>query len=682
MRVPGTKIYRAFEELDKFTDEQCQRFLTAALRPWWRRAARWAACGALAVVLFSVLVVGWAVIAFSGNWRMGQDGWVTLIGTAVICAVPAFAAALLRDWFLRRRMSYVINNRSSCNGCGYKLLGLPVPESNVVVCPECGQPSEVDMAMGELAITADGARTFTPVVRVGAEGFWKRSWTVWLMRWTKRGAIAAAVLVVLATCGVVWHLAAVDRQAKRAEGMIASVDDWKRHIKGLQPAGVKPENTNGWDLFQDYSTEFGMICRETMIANKEAIQRYETASSFPIGDIHFPYLGVSGPERASSDDAIVNAEREYEIHNMLAKDAVQRMRASGLLKKLDDMVSVRRYEPQPLAGQDRLRYGSGDYRAFYRLMLMQKGRISLAVMSGDGSEAVNAFAGAMALTRLATRSQNELDLIRARNTEPVLVVTILPLLPKATSEQLRSLAEILERAVPLPPLVEDFEAIRIGRCDDVCRVFVEQSSVRWGIASTTSMQRQRMTPSSWWNALPLGSLDSNLAEVENWMSTAKQLAVTRAIDRPSPAEVGFESPKHYLTAELGIPQGAVAMQSRCDMAMMAFDGLVTQVAIERYERARGEYPERLKQLLPEYLKALPPDAWSYGPLVYRRLDTADAQGRRYLLYSVGPDQIDGGGIGVEASEMTERAYSTSGVGLQGDIGFGQKGRAGVEAAEK
>ena len=42
MRVPGTKIYRAFAELDRFNDEQCERFLSVAQKPFWRWCMRWA----------------------------------------------------------------------------------------------------------------------------------------------------------------------------------------------------------------------------------------------------------------------------------------------------------------------------------------------------------------------------------------------------------------------------------------------------------------------------------------------------------------------------------------------------------------------------------------------------------------------------------------------------------------
>ena len=48
----------------------------------------------------------------------------------------------------------------------------------------------------------------------------------------------------------------------------------------------------------------------------------------------------------------------------------------------------------------------------------------------------------------------------------------------------------------------------------------------------------------------------------------------------------------------------------------------------------GEYPERLADLTPEILKAIPPDLFAGKPLKYERRDEG------YLLYSVGRNEQD------------------------------------------
>jgi hypothetical protein len=62
------------------------------------------------------------------------------------------------------------------------------------------------------------------------------------------------------------------------------------------------------------------------------------------------------------------------------------------------------------------------------------------------------------------------------------------------------------------------------------------------------------------------------------------------------------------------------------------------VALERYWRAEGEYPEGLGMLVPAYLAELPVDPVNGGALGYRL-----EAGGRYLVYSVGLDGTDDGG---------------------------------------
>jgi hypothetical protein len=61
-------------------------------------------------------------------------------------------------------------------------------------------------------------------------------------------------------------------------------------------------------------------------------------------------------------------------------------------------------------------------------------------------------------------------------------------------------------------------------------------------------------------------------------------------------------------------------------------------ALERYRLARGEYPETLTALTPQFAERLPHDLIGGQPLKYRR--TADG---KFLLYSVGWNEKDDGG---------------------------------------
>jgi hypothetical protein len=81
-----------------------------------------------------------------------------------------------------------------------------------------------------------------------------------------------------------------------------------------------------------------------------------------------------------------------------------------------------------------------------------------------------------------------------------------------------------------------------------------------------------------------------------------------------------------------VPQKAALSQSGVDMAMLA-------CALERYRLARGQYPEELKALVPDFAAVLPHDIINGQPLKYRRTDNG-----RFLLYSVGWNEKDDGGV--------------------------------------
>ena len=66
--------------------------------------------------------------------------------------------------------------------------------------------------------------------------------------------------------------------------------------------------------------------------------------------------------------------------------------------------------------------------------------------------------------------------------------------------------------------------------------------------------------------------------------------------------------------------------------------LATELSIRCYQQEKGHPPARLDELVPEFLKAVPQDPFSRRPLIYR------PQGTDWLLYSVGPDHVDNGGV--------------------------------------
>jgi hypothetical protein len=88
-----------------------------------------------------------------------------------------------------------------------------------------------------------------------------------------------------------------------------------------------------------------------------------------------------------------------------------------------------------------------------------------------------------------------------------------------------------------------------------------------------------------------------------------------------------------LIPALGAAAGRFAFaQASVDLARVA-------CALERYRLAHGEYPAALDALAPHFIDKLPHDIINGQPLHYR--PAADG---RFVLYSVGWDEKDDGGI--------------------------------------
>ena len=67
-------------------------------------------------------------------------------------------------------------------------------------------------------------------------------------------------------------------------------------------------------------------------------------------------------------------------------------------------------------------------------------------------------------------------------------------------------------------------------------------------------------------------------------------------------------------------------------------GLLTMLALARFEKDKGKYPENLRAVVETgYLEQLPIDPYSDGTLVYKRTDDG------FLLYSFGTNLKDDGG---------------------------------------
>jgi hypothetical protein len=174
MRIPLAKVYRAFPELDRFPDHECERFVKRArrtqLRWMWLPVLALPVSLALAIASVALVastleaqirainhaadrVLGGAFEAVLGSSVYPSDILMPLCVLLLISLGPWLTFAVLRDTLLRRAIARRLEI-ANCTGCDHSLLGLPLLEDHpkpAVRCPECGR----EMVLAEIGLTPE-----------------------------------------------------------------------------------------------------------------------------------------------------------------------------------------------------------------------------------------------------------------------------------------------------------------------------------------------------------------------------------------------------------------------------------------------------------------------------------------------------------------------------------------------
>lgn len=141
-RVPLKKIYRAFPELDQFSDVQCERYVAFAkgdIGCAFYFVPPLTAAAAFVVCICVYLAVGRRLGFGSPNTTAGILFQVVATVTFLF-GLPLVGGFLARDallgLLLRRHVRSRVE-RTRCPGCRYSLLGQRMV-NGVIGCPECG----------------------------------------------------------------------------------------------------------------------------------------------------------------------------------------------------------------------------------------------------------------------------------------------------------------------------------------------------------------------------------------------------------------------------------------------------------------------------------------------------------------------------------------------------------------
>jgi hypothetical protein len=117
------------------------------------------------------------------------------------------------------------------------------------------------------------------------------------------------------------------------------------------------------------------------------------------------------------------------------------------------------------------------------------------------------------------------------------------------------------------------------------------------------------------------------------------------------AYVGDTSAKRYRTISGLTLANFAGVASRENEGIACQRLAITALAIEQFRNQNGRLPEKLAELVPQFLARDPEDPFARTTLRYRRNSTG------YVAYSVGPDGSDDGGL--EKSDKKESADKKS-----------------------
>ncbi len=664
MRIPGTKVYRAFPEFDRFTDEQCERFLAAAVQMGWRRVLRWVITGVAGVVLFVIGIVGAVWLRF-GTQVLPNSGGILMHAADLLCVlVPscagAFGGVLVRDVLLRQHLRRLINTRGSCAACGYRLLGLPVSEANTVACPECGHVSEVDPSLGELTVreTSDTStaevgsggsgvagkveRLFTPRQVVLKPGFWTAKRMEWVERWAKRSAVAGLALALAGGGFALYRSIVADLDASTASMMYDLDDLMMQHIQSVQPRGTLASEPNGWDLVAKVHEEMKAIDAKLLGEYAARAKRIDPNGNGLWLDMQmWGAAPVKVPETGNSDDGIdTRREQLWNLNTELPRRAVRRYEFAGLFEQLDQLSEIRRYEPafKRVGRIGGVRGNRTDLMQLRDLSRACWARLRAAHADGDQAGALQTVKTMFALHRRVLSGFQVVEIGYGQHSMMNLNAAVGPFLMTADEATLAELSKLCGMADPTgwPASAVGGEEVLLSQ--ELADVYSDASNTRWGVLSLHLNNGVPLTIGKWFDSRPLGSLRGNLGENAATLTRFVQLSAALPRNRPPLADLSrpqgwwddFVIGDHFIAKYL----------IRYDKLQLHWRALETRIALERYKRRHGSYPKTLDLLVPEFLAAVPKDPWGPGTLQYWPLPTPDEDGRGYVLYSVGEDGVD------------------------------------------
>lgn len=343
MRLITSKVYRAFPELDAFSDERCERFVRFTNHAWGPRLVQWTILGLASMIAviagFVAAVLGLQIVVLGREVRALALGAFLPLPSIILAtttwAIGLVLVLILRDVLMRRSVRRVIGRCGTCYSCLYPLLGMRVEDNLTITCPECGHVTEVDPALNELATNQAGEQVFVqdlPRVQTG-------QLTTRRARHRKLVVIGGlALLLPLLLVGplIIWWYT-LQRQAAFMRTMTAP-ETWRAELALTQP---NPEGPN--QLAEYIALSSSIVSRFTQAAevNATSNQRLDRAGMICLSLI----CENAAAYRTASQRMTLNEDR------VLARAVLMSLSQEGAFAALEQLAQIRHMVPERNASE-------------------------------------------------------------------------------------------------------------------------------------------------------------------------------------------------------------------------------------------------------------------------------------------------------------------------------------------
>ena len=595
MRLIATPSFRAFPELDEFSDEQCAAFVRATRRLLGARIATWAF--RLFVTFAVPPTVIFAVAYLHGPPAPGRS--LDLVTILLIAGVAWMGIGWLvsKDLALRWLIHRAMRRSGSCLGCGYRLVGLSVGPDAVVTCPECGRALDLAAFPQCRVATAGGVARFLPGPDFVVERppFWTPA---------RRRALGRLAVVVMLSVGIpsaAW-VAFAAYETNRAASDLASLPTARQLCDAIAPAGALPAARNAFDVC-------GLVQRQAAIGTAEG----QVLSVLVNANFEARFVRWGMPLTAAVPGGGVPIEAQYADRLAEIDGFDQDMAMRGGLAPFMGCVRSPLMRPEPhglVRGVPGVR-DSIPTSCGAQLRALACVAAVAATRSGDGGVLAEAIELLLAVARVDRWSLAG----PAWPSEAITSIELVPLVASAIRARGEPFAAEIDAAIarqadgPVPSAMARarLDFYRVILCERYASTF-EERAFPWG--------RQGFARGTWPWLCTYGASRAAL-------DSAGAVAVREALKEPSERDdAAFAAAVLELQSSgVGIGFAGTSIWNGtmfADRELMFARVLATVVAIERFRLAEGRLPDRLEELVPRWLPAVPKDPYSRGAFLYAK----------------------------------------------------------------